>query len=49
MEQKPEKDHDFSFLEVPNQKQESVMSKHLKRRVKPYTSSTPLMKPTFTR
>ena len=25
MEQKPEKDHDFSFLEVPNQKQESVI------------------------
>ena len=44
MEQKPEKDHDFSFLEVPNQKQESVMKriyndKHFKRRVKPYTSS----------
>ena len=39
MEQKPEKDHDFSFFEVPNQKQENVMSKHLKRRVKPCTSS----------
>ena len=39
MEQKAEKDHDFSFLEEPNQKQESVMSKNLKRRIKPYTSS----------
>ena len=28
MEQKPEKDHDFSFLEKPNQKQESVMSQN---------------------
>ena len=39
MEQKPEKDHDFSFVEEPNQKQESVMAKHLTRRIKPYTSS----------
>ena len=39
MEQKPERDHDFSFLEKENQTQESVMAKHLKRRVKPYTSS----------
>ena len=39
MEQKPENDHDFSFLEEPNQEQESVMAKHLKRRIKPYTSS----------
>ena len=39
MEQKPEKDHDFSFLEEANQKQESVMAKHLKRRIKPYMSS----------
>ena len=39
MEQKPERDHDFSYLEESNQKQESVMSKNLKRRVKPYTSS----------
>ena len=39
MEQKPEKDHDFLFLEEANQKQESVMAKHLKRRIKPYTSS----------
>ena len=39
MEQKPENDHDFSFLEEPNQKQESVMAKHLKRRIKPYRSS----------
>ena len=39
MEQKPEKDHDFSFLEEANQKQESVMAKNLKRRIKPYTSS----------
>ena len=39
MEQKPENYHDFSFLEEPNQKQESVMAKHLKRRIKPYTSS----------
>ena len=39
MEQKPENDQDFSFLEEPNQKQESVMAKHLKRRIKPYTSS----------
>ena len=39
MEQKPEKDHDFSIFEEANQKQESVMAKHLKRRIKPYTSS----------
>ena len=39
MEQKPEIDHDFSFLEDPNKQQENVMSKHLKRRIKPYTSS----------
>ena len=39
MEQKPESDHDFSFLEKPNQKQQSLMSKNLKKRVKPYTSS----------
>ena len=39
MEQKGEKDHDFSFLEESNQKQEGVMAKHLKRRIKPYTSS----------
>ena len=39
MEQKEEKDHDFSFFEELNQKQESVMAKHLKRRIKPYTSS----------
>ena len=39
MEQKAEKDHDFSFLEEVNQKQESVMARHLKRRIKPYTSS----------
>ena len=39
MEQKPEKDHDFSFLEEPNQNKENVMSRHLKRRIKPYTSS----------
>ena len=38
MEQKPEKDHDFSFLEEANQKQESAMAKHLKRRIKSYTS-----------
>ena len=39
MEQKEEKDHDFSFSEEANQKQESVMAKHSKRRIKPYTSS----------
>ena len=39
MEQKAEKDHDFSWIDEPNQKQESVMSKHIKRRIKPYTSS----------
>ena len=39
MEQKPENDHDFSFLEEENQKQKSVMSKHLKKKIKPYTSS----------
>ena len=38
MEQKPDRDHDFSFLEEPNQKRISVMSRHLKRRIKPYTS-----------
>ena len=39
IEQKPEKEHDFSFIEESNQKQESVMAKHLKRRIKSYTSS----------
>ena len=39
MEQKEQKDHDFSFFEDANQKQERVMAKHLKRRIKPYTSS----------
>ena len=39
LEQKEEKDHDFSFFEEANQKQESVMAKHLIRRIKPYTSS----------
>ena len=39
MEQKPENDHDFSWGVEGNQKQESVMAKNLKRRVKPYTSS----------
>ena len=39
MEQKEEKDHDFSFLEEANQNKENVMSRHLKRRTKPYTSS----------
>ena len=40
MEKKLENDHDFSFLEEDaNQKQKSVMAKHLKRRIKPYTSS----------
>ena len=39
MEQKPENDHDFSFLEEANQTKENVMSRHLKRRIKPYTSS----------
>ena len=28
MEKKTEKDHDFSYLEEPNQKQESIMSRH---------------------
>ena len=39
MEQKQEKDHEFSFFEEANQKQGSVMAKHLKRRTKPYKSS----------
>ena len=39
MEQKEEKDHDFSFFEEANQKQKSVMAKHLKKRIKSYTSS----------
>ena len=39
MEQKPEKDHDFSFLEEQPNQQQSPMAKNLKRRVKPYTSS----------
>ena len=38
-EQKPENDHDFSFYEETNQNKENVMSRHLKRRIKPYTSS----------
>ena len=29
MEQKPEKDHDFSFLEVPNQKTRKCYEKNL--------------------
>ena len=39
MEQKTERDHNFFFVEEPNQEQESVMSKHLKKRIKLYTSS----------
>ena len=39
MEQKPENDNDFRGDVELNQKQESVMDKNLKRRVKPYTSS----------
>ena len=39
MEQKPENDHDLSFLEEENQNKKNVMSRHLKRRIKPYTSS----------
>ena len=39
MEQKEKKDHEFSFFEVANQKQERVTAKLLKRRVKLYTSS----------
>ena len=37
--QKPEGDHDFSWVDEPTQKQETVMSEHLKRRINPYTSS----------
>ena len=39
LEQKPENDHDFSWDVELDQKQQSVMDKHLKRRLKPYTSS----------
>ena len=39
MEQKPENDYDFSFLEGENQNKENVLSRHLKRRIKPYMSS----------
>ena len=39
MKQKLENNHDFSFLEELNQNKENVMSRHLKRRIKPYTSS----------
>ena len=39
MEQKPENDHDLSFLEEENQNKTNVTSRHLKRRIKPYTSS----------
>ena len=39
IEQKPEKDHDFCWDVEPNQKQESVMAKNLKRKVKPYSRS----------
>ena len=43
MEQKVERerDHDFLWIDEPNQKQETVvnMSKHLNKRIKPYTSS----------
>ena len=39
MEQKPENDHGFSWDVELDQKQQSVMVKHLKRRIKPYMSS----------
>ena len=39
IEQRPERDHDFSWGDESNQIQETVMSKNLKRRVKPYTSN----------
>ena len=39
MEQKEEKDHDFFWGVETDQKQESVMAKHLKKMVKRYTSS----------
>ena len=32
IEQKTERDHNFLFVEEPNQEQESVMSKHLKNK-----------------
>ena len=38
MEQKPERDHDFSFLEE-NKENNSMNKNNVKRRVKPYTSS----------
>ena len=38
MEQKPERDHDFFYLDDANQNK-STMAKHLKRRIKPYTST----------
>ena len=46
MEQKPVRDHDFSFLEEPNQKQDSVMSRHLKRRIK-HTQAVELKREIF--
>ena len=39
MEKKTENDHDFSWDVELDQKQQSVMAKHSKRRLKSYTSS----------
>ena len=39
VEQKPEKDRDLFWNDESNQKQESLMSKHFKRSIKPYTNS----------
>ena len=39
IEQKSERDHDFSWDDEPTQKQETEMRKNLKRRIKSYTSS----------
>ena len=38
MEQIPERDHDFFYLDDANQNK-STMAKHLKRRITPYTST----------
>ena len=39
MEQKQERNHDFFHYDDANQKQQRKMKKHLKRKLKPDTSS----------
>ena len=39
IEQKPEEDHDFFYLDDANQKKKSIMLRRIKRKIKPYTST----------